>query len=1152
MPVQWQNFDLPLGQGMNDNDAKTALPPGRPRLLINGQFNRRGGIAKRMGFDDGLGTSALGTGVGQLMSYRDRLLYAQAGKLYDFASSIGNFEPRSTFRSTQLNSYVAKSSNVSLYGDTFSCNGFTCFAWTDGTGKVQAQILDENNNVTANANSDVFGNTVSAVFPQVLGFTNAGTIYFIVIAEGHAVRCRIVGNLILWDNAPTTIFGGAPAMLRSRAIVSQTAGCFVVAATEGTGLWFGQMVASTMTLTPGWGVSNRATAFQSPSGNQPAMAIVTCTSNAQPYYLFAYINSDTLIHTTCFLFNGTAIGPTDVTLATVPGLNQTVQHITGVDAGGGYCRLYYDNLNYLTPNLSYICAVEIDRAGVYNVSAFVFARGLALLGDAYKYTDGHTYIPVEYCSPVTAAVSPVISSQFPSLASQSTLNSAVFVIDENGHVCARGLRDSAVLSALPRGSTSVYTGGGDTGLLFAACALSQAETATIQSALALTGVALVRFALSSEQARGVSAFRNFVSVGGSPATYDGSTAVEENFHVYPEIVDVQVPGSGGSFSFIAGRMARATHYLVGDTVGTDTLTYSTYGGHIYMCVQEGTTSSGVVVLNQTGGKTPDGTAVWLDLGFPPPSKFRTGVVYNRGQTVVPSTGTNGYLYSVSVSDDTTVTAAEPVWPTHVGVSVTNGTYTYKCVAKDYYLTAKAGYTYAAVYSWVDDNGQLHRSAASVFDAATLPTSDGFGVCANILFVVTTLRLTDKSNVRIEIYRTAGNGTVLQQIASLANDPTIDYVGFVDRVPDTTQALGAVLYQGSLGAGEYPNRPPPSCSTMAVFNQRLVCNNLENPFALCPSKLVAEGYGAAWADELVIELNGAKGAVTAITQMDDALVVFQESGISVLEGDGPDNTGAGVAFSSVRPIATDVGCTQPQSLVATPVGVLFQSSDSRGIYLLGRDYTVRYVGEAIRNDFVGDVISAIVDPYTPQAIFVTSTGGGSSNVWVYDWGNDAWSFWTLALALGDYACSIGSYGGVAVVATANGAISRQLNATTADVLGDYGLTVWLAPVRLDGVQGYAKVRSANLLWDTGGSDPTITVDVYESDSDAPAYTLDPVVLSGAGDSDMECRFRNQKQKLIGLQIRETVPTEAKLVLEGVTFRVGIEGGTYRVAPNKRAK
>lgn len=56
MPIQWQTVDLPLGQGMDDNSSKAALPPGRPLLVTNGHFGRQGAYTKRSGFDVKLGS----------------------------------------------------------------------------------------------------------------------------------------------------------------------------------------------------------------------------------------------------------------------------------------------------------------------------------------------------------------------------------------------------------------------------------------------------------------------------------------------------------------------------------------------------------------------------------------------------------------------------------------------------------------------------------------------------------------------------------------------------------------------------------------------------------------------------------------------------------------------------------------------------------------------------------------------------------------------------------------------------------------------------------------------------------------------------------------------------------------------------------------
>src|SRR5256885_15532762 len=106
------------------------------------------------------------------------------------------------------------------------------------------------------------------------------------------------------------------------------------------------------------------------------------------------------------------------------------------------------------------------------------------------------------------------------------------------------------------------------------------------------------------------------------------------------------------------------------------------------------------------------------------------------------------------------------------------------------------FQYVVVYSWTDNQGQIHRSAPSI------PVSQvTTGATSSNTLTIPTLRLTAKQGTRapvvLEVYRTQSNTGTFYLVSSITaptlNDPTVDTVSFVDTLADTAIQGNALLY-----------------------------------------------------------------------------------------------------------------------------------------------------------------------------------------------------------------------------------------------------------------------------------------------------------------------------------------------------------------------
>lgn len=306
------------------------------------------------------------------------------------------------------------------------------------------------------------------------------------------------------------------------------------------------------------------------------------------------------------------------------------------------------------------------------------------------------------------------------------------------------------------------------------------------------------------------------------------------------------------------------------------------------------------------------------------------------------------------------------------------------------------YQYQVLYSWVDNKGNLIRSAPSVPATVTLT------VDTSVDIFIPTLRLSYKTDVVIEIYRwsTAQESfhSLLTNLFVLKNDPTVDFVVYNDGASDASLEVRELIYTTG---GVLENSGAPSTSIMTLWDDRLWMVSDEDKNQLWYSKQVIEAVPVEMSELLTyfvapaIGSQGPTGPVTGLSPLDDKLVIFKEAAIEYINGAGPDNTGANNNYSQPIFVTATAGCISHRSIAMIPIGLLFQSD--KGIWLLGRDLQTKYVGAPVENytqfdvglDSQPIVVSSVVIPDTTQVRFMLDTGV----TLLYDYFFDQWSTFT---------------------------------------------------------------------------------------------------------------------------------------------------------------
>ena len=296
--------------------------------------------------------------------------------------------------------------------------------------------------------------------------------------------------------------------------------------------------------------------------------------------------------------------------------------------------------------------------------------------------------------------------------------------------------------------------------------------------------------------------------------------------------------------------------------------------------------------------------------------------------------------------------------------------------------------FVCVWGYVDGRGNTHRSAPSstlyVADLMedAIPTDEEIWAGREVTIWVTTplSLLPDDREYFLEVYVSTDVDTDPQLAAQSSIDisdcGTSKRTTFqLNRVTPSDESIVKAVIRSTAppytSGGVLAADPWPAFSKSVVQSTRLWALDTVNKGRVIYSKLFEDFIAPEYNPTLSINL-GDERNLTAIGKLDDKVVVFEPDDIHVIYGEGPDNRGQGKDFA-VHYISTDVGCTDQESIVETPIGLIFYS-EPRGFYLLDRNLQVQFIGGGIEDTARGiDIIAATMDRDKAEVRFVF-TGG----------------------------------------------------------------------------------------------------------------------------------------------------------------------------------
>jgi hypothetical protein len=493
----------------------------------------------------------------------------------------------------------------------------------------------------------------------------------------------------------------------------------------------------------------------------------------------------------------------------------------------------------------------------------------------------------------------------------------------------------------------------------------------------------------------------------------------------------------------------------------------------------------------------------------------------------------------------------------------------------------------AVYEWFDAQGQRHQSAPSLPGSVT---ADGAG--NNRATVdVPTLLLSQKSGINIVLYMTIAGGLTFFRLPLIgsshpqANNTSAAFVSFTVSSSDASISSNEALYtQPNEGGTTLPSDAPPPTKAICVWQNRLLLLSADNDLEYRLSQELLPSFGLQFAGLFGDETLGGlvpseSGGTVACIGMDEKAVIFCKKKIYALFGAPPDSSGNNSTLTEPQEIPSAVGCLDARSVLAMPEGVMFKAQG--GFYLLGRDLSVKYIGDGVKAYDGYTVVSATLMRDRQECRFEAAFSPGVSGdgvVLVFSYLTGQWStFFRGSSALHPAGAAdalwwptLNQY---VWLATSNGIVltgglfgdvplfnadGSYTNADPDDFVGvspqgvhSTAITAWLKPSALEGFQ---RVRRLYITGSTpfSGQDALVTISVaFNDDATLPgAYSVSTNISSFTNTAAIDLRHKLQLQKCKSVRfIFSCVPQSSAIAgfggIQAMALEIGFKRGVNKL-------
>jgi hypothetical protein len=289
--------------------------------------------------------------------------------------------------------------------------------------------------------------------------------------------------------------------------------------------------------------------------------------------------------------------------------------------------------------------------------------------------------------------------------------------------------------------------------------------------------------------------------------------------------------------------------------------------------------------------------------------------------------------------------------------------------------ANGTYYYCQTFEYTDVRGRTHRGAPSQ------PQSVEHAGGATAIELV--LRDVDVphpgyAHQKLVIWRSTANPADADNITFYrVAERDVGYVGATinDLLGDSLITGNEILYTVS---GELENFPPPPSLALCLWKNRIVALDSETG-KIWPSKTIIDREWPGFHEGLAISTDVHTSLPVFLTEDTDNLIVWWSDAIGVTYGEPGSDTGAPGSLTQPRLLGQrGIGLKYVKSLVRTQIGHMFMSE--RGIYLLGPDMSLTYIGEPV----------AAYNAHVIVGAYVVQTPLGSTEVRFETQGTDSYA------------------------------------------------------------------------------------------------------------------------------------------------------------------
>lgn len=364
--------------------------------------------------------------------------------------------------------------------------------------------------------------------------------------------------------------------------------------------------------------------------------------------------------------------------------------------------------------------------------------------------------------------------------------------------------------------------------------------------------------------------------------------------------------------------------------------------------------------------------------------------------------------------------------------------------------AAGTYLYAMVWEWSDASGNRQQSAAEI-QTVIVPASGLVSIDVHPASIPYDERLIGMpGGMRGVVYRSDVGGTILKrgelylEFATAAGPPSglFGATQFVVSDDGTVDfSLGEPLYMSAGGANELAATAMEECYLLRPYADRIIGVSKSFPDQMWYTKTLQVARGIEPNQALYFRL---PEIATGLAVQDGNIYWFSAMNCYAFLPQFADDTGTGGGAVDPVPLATGVGCTAPNSIVETPVGVFFIGP--RGPWVIARGGGApTYVGAEVEQFFreFPTCRGAVYNPLLSEVVFAMEADNLNRNhcLIIYNHQTQQWYRWMIghdflaanSTAVVKQLSSITCAGGVLAVAGLESGTMEILH-----LVDDYGL------------------------------------------------------------------------------------------------------------------